>query len=189
VALLTDDIQCRVVSSKGVVASELAEERNANNCDTIEANTRWLVQNHYGVPSNCVAMAKEKKNFKMAQSGIFNVQEYGILPGQPPGTNTVNLQALVDNLLSGGADYTDGNGGTISFPSTGTYEFDGPINISASPAPLIFMGTGAGKMDAPLLRMTASQNFFVINNSSPNEPDRNIGGIIFQAYRSSTSQI
>lgn len=119
----------------------------------------------------------------MVQSGIFNVQEYGILPGQPPGANTTNLQDLVDALLSGGSDYTNGNGGTISFPSVGTYEFNGPITIGAGTASLspsiLFTGTGPGSLTVPILKMVHNPtNLFVVNNSSSKDYD--IGGILFQ---------
>lgn len=115
------------------------------------------------------------------EQGVFNVTDpaWGVLPSNPAGTNTTNLNILVSELLSSGGP-TFGNGGTIQFPSVGTYTFDGPINIDAGPATLIFEGTGSQTLTTPLLQMVdESLNLFVVNNH-PSTEDDNIGGIVFQ---------
>lgn len=115
----------------------------------------------------------------MSTTGIFNVQDYGIAPTTSASLNTSKLQTLVNDLLNGGSSWTNNNGGTISFPSTGVYKFDGPININAGSASLIFAGTSLQTLDTPLLQMTVnSDDLFVVNNSGM--ADENIGGIVFQ---------
>jgi hypothetical protein len=90
--------------------------------------------------------------------------------------NTTNLQKLVSTLLDSTGP-TGGNGGTIQFPSIGTYKFNGTITVgidlSSNPQPneIIFMGTAQGKITAPLLEQTASADLFLVNNNTGGSAD------------------
>src|ERR1700734_3005941 len=118
------------------------------------------------------------------QQGVFNVTDptWNILPGNTATVNTTNLQKLVSTLLDSTGP-TGGNGGTVQFPSVGTYRFNGTITVgidlSSNPqaAEIIFMGTGQGKITTPLLQQTTSADLFLVNNNTGGSAD--IGGGVF----------
>ena len=123
----------------------------------------------------------------MSVSGIFNVQIYNVLPTNSPSLNTANLQTLVSDLLTPGNPLTNGQGGTLQFPSSGTYQFNGTITIGpdsegppvTQPYSLLFMGTGAQSQPSPVLQMTENDvDLFLVDNNTGD--DNNIGGILFQ---------
>ncbi len=113
------------------------------------------------------------------------------------GTADHSIQCLLAYTFGGTLTTTgptNGIGGTLLFPSTGTYIFDGTLTIdlsnSQTAASLIFMGSGEGTLATPLLKKTTTAgDLFVINNGT--HPDANIGGIVFQdlqiAYDTSLS--
>lgn len=135
----------------------------------------------------------------MAQTGIFNVLDYGVSTDNSPGDNTTALQNLVTNLLSA-EGHTNGNGGTIQFPMVrgatgeGTYQFNNTITVgltspgpAVGPATIIFMGTCPGSYDEsasmwiPVLEMVQNPvPLFYVNNRNAMNPDDNIAGIVFQ---------
>jgi hypothetical protein len=125
-------------------------------------------------------------------SGIFNVTEGLPSPWNVPGLyadgthatdNTTNLNSMISWLLSSSGP-TNGQGGTLEFPSAGTYAFSGPITISKDqsgtkqPYAIILKGDGQGRINAPILKQTASADFFVVDNNTSGSED--IGGIAFQ---------
>ena len=128
-----------------------------------------------------------KDNSKMYESGIFNVLDYGMATGNSGTVNQGYLQALVDLLLNSDGP-TLGCGGTISFPSVGTFEIEGDIIIGGtlssppnSPFSLIFAGTGQQEITTPNLRQSMAGDTFVIKTNPSSGPgDENICGITFQ---------
>ncbi len=110
---------------------------------------------------------------------------WGVLPTNIASLNTSRLQTLVTALLSNDGP-TMGNGGTIQFPSVGTYKFSGTITISLDdasppdkqPYSIIFMGTGQGQQDVPILEQTGDFDLFVVDLNDGH--DRDIGGVVFQ---------
>jgi hypothetical protein len=130
--------------------------------------------------------------------GIFNVTDtsvmwpmgIGVLVPDGVADNTDNLNKMIANLLDPGG-ITNGNGGTLEFPSAGTanYLFSdtikiGPVGMHNYPANIILRGTGAQDRGNPILQMTDStKDFFVINNHSDSMDaphDDNIAGVVFQ---------
>lgn len=126
--------------------------------------------------------------------GLFNVTEGVdgsgkiVYAGQAALTNTENLQYMVSKLLSSDGP-TQGQGGTLQFPSAGVlpYAFAGTITIGPDDEPspvtqpwsIIFVGTGQGQINAPLLQQTVSEDLFVVENvTSVGSAD--IGGVVFQ---------
>jgi hypothetical protein len=125
-------------------------------------------------------------------SGVFNVTEGLPSPWNVPGLyadgthatdNTTNLNSLISWLLSSTGP-TLGQGGTLEFPSAGTYAFSGTITISkdqsgtTQPYAIILRGDGQGQINAPILQQTASSDFFVVDNNTGGSQD--IGGVVFQ---------
>lgn len=108
------------------------------------------------------------------QPGVFNVTDstWGLSTSNPPATNTSRLQTMVETLLDSTGP-TGGNGGTIEFPSVGTFSFSGnPIVIgvdlhsNTQPYAIIIQGDGQGSLSAPLLQKTDSGDFFQVNNNT-----------------------
>lgn len=130
-----------------------------------------------------------------AYQGLFNVTEgvdgsgKTVYAGQSATLNTEYLQYMVSKLLSSDGP-TQGQGGTLQFPSAGEYlpyEFNGTITIGpddesppvTQPWSIIFVGTGQGQIGAPLLQQTVSEDLFVVDNvTSVGSAD--IGGVVFQ---------
>ena len=120
--------------------------------------------------------------------GVFNVTDptlgSPILPTNPPATNTSLLQALIKTLLTSSGP-TNGNGGTIEFPSIGTFQFSGaPIVIgvdtsgTTQPYAIIIQGDGQGSQSVPLLQKTDGGDLFQVNNSTGS--DDHVGGVTFR---------
>jgi hypothetical protein len=122
------------------------------------------------------------------QQGVFNVTDptWNVLPSNSPSLNTTKLQNLVTKLLSADGP-TGGNGGTIQFPSVGTYQFSGAAIVIGpddqsmpvtQPYSIIFEGTGQGSLAAPILVKTDGGDFFQVNNNAGE--DSNVGGVTFR---------
>lgn len=123
-------------------------------------------------------------------NGVFNVTQgfSGIAGlyanGTNAGPNTTNLNMMVATLLDSSGP-TLGNGGTLEFPSAGTYAFNGPISIGkdlegvTQASTITLRGTGQGKIDAPILLQQGSSDLFVVNNVT-NVGSQDIGGVVFQ---------
>jgi hypothetical protein len=101
-----------------------------------------------------------------------------------PGTNRDLLQAMVSKLLDSSGP-THGNGGTIEFPSVGTFQFSGDpivigIDLSSTTQPysIIIQGDGQGSQSVPLLQKTDGGDLFQVNNSTGS--DDHVGGITFR---------
>ncbi|MBV9718903.1 MAG: hypothetical protein JOZ77_06265 [Candidatus Eremiobacteraeota bacterium] len=139
-------------------------------------------------------------------NGVFNVtepidaSEKIVYAGQDAGTNTDNLRYFISKLLSTDGP-TQGQGGTLQFPSNGTlpYQFSGTITIgpddesppAVQPWSIILVGTGQGQINIPLLQQTVNEDLFVVENvTSVGSAD--IGGVVFQdlmiGYSESTGQ-
>lgn len=134
-----------------------------------------------------------------AYYGVFNVTAppgalgtyVPLVPNSLPdaSNNTKALQAMVYALLDPmNSDFTNGQGGTLQFPSSqGPYYFAGgsisvgpgkPPSTSTYPASIIFMGTGQDSADKPLLIQTTDNDLFMVQNN----PGLNdcVGGTTFQ---------
>jgi hypothetical protein len=129
---------------------------------------------------------KKGKTTMALQPGVFNVTDptWNIKTGNPPGTNRDNLQAMVQSLLDTTGP-TGGNGGTIEFPSVGTFQFSGnPIVIgidksnNTQPFSIIIQGDGQGEEGKPLIQKTDDGDLFQVNNSISG--DDHVGGITFR---------
>jgi parallel beta-helix repeat protein len=137
--------------------------------------------------------------------GVFNVTEgmpaQGIdglyCDGTHAGDNVTNLNKMLAQLLTATGP-TLGQGGTLEFPSAGTYAFSGSILIGQDASghtrsyAIILQGDGQGSASSPLLQMTASSGgdlFQVSNNDGTNND--NMGGVTFRdlqiAYESASS--
>lgn len=123
-----------------------------------------------------------------AVPGVFNVTDptWNILVGNGASTNRINLQAMIVALLSSTGP-TGGNGGTIEFPSLGTYKFSGaPIVIGplggvppvTVPNAIIIQGDGQGSAAVPLLQKTDGGDLFQVNNTTT--ANANVGGVTFR---------
>lgn len=123
----------------------------------------------------------------MSQSGIFNVLDYGLTTTDSGSVNHDKLQDLVNNFLSSTGP-TSGFGGTISFPSVGTFKIKlgtkyptAEIDINkgdVSGASLIFAGTGQQTPSSPNISKEDAGDLFVVQNNPGH--DENVGGITFQ---------
>lgn len=122
-----------------------------------------------------------------SKPGVFDVTDttydLELDPKNAPSVNTDNLQGWV-NLLLTPSGPTGGNGGTLQFPSIGTFQFNGPIYVGkidsqgdAIPFEIIFMGTGQGQQDVPILEQTVNSGLFVVETNDG--ADRDIGGTVF----------
>ena len=120
----------------------------------------------------------------MNQTGIFNVLDNGMAVNNSGSVNGLALQNLI-NMLINPSGPTEGNGGTISFPSVGTFPIAGPIKVTIptgsgyNPAALRFIGTGQQTIDTVNLEVSNNMDLFVIDNNAEGN-DNNIGGIVFQ---------
>lgn len=120
--------------------------------------------------------------------GVFNVtQGFSGIPGlyadgTHPTDNTTYLNEMIAALLSSTGP-TLGQGGTLEFPSAGTYAFDGTITIgkdnsnTTQPYAIILRGDGQGAGSAPTLQQTVAGDLFQINNLTTS--DSNVGGVTF----------
>jgi|HubBroStandDraft_4_1064222.scaffolds.fasta_scaffold00014_73 hypothetical protein len=80
---------------------------------------------------------------------------------------------------------TGGNGGTIEFPSVGTFQFSGgPIVIgvdlstTTQPYAIIIQGDGQGSEGMPLIQKTDAGDLFQVSNTTTS--DQHVGGITFR---------
>lgn len=128
------------------------------------------------------------------QPGVFNVTDspWNLSPSNPPATNRASLQNMIKTLLDSGGP-TSGNGGTIEFPSVGTFQFSGdPITIGIDlsgdtvPNAIIIQGDGQGSEAAPLLQKTDGGTFFVVNNDTAAIITSEAS--LFVIFRSNTAQ-
>jgi hypothetical protein len=75
------------------------------------------------------------------QQGVFNVTDptygFAVLTSNLGPTNTQNLQSWISLLLDATNGPTKGQGGTLQFPSVGTYKFSGSVTVGQDPVPNI----------------------------------------------------
>jgi hypothetical protein len=130
---------------------------------------------------------KKKVKSKMSQSGIFNVLDNGLTTGDAGSNNHDALQNLVNSLLSSSGP-TTGHGGTILFPSVGTFNIKlgtqyptGEIDINKGDVPgaaIIFVGSGQQTPGTPNLNKVDAGDLFVVQNNPGH--DENAAGVTFQ---------
>jgi hypothetical protein len=92
---------------------------------------------------------------------------------------------MIQTLLDSGSGPTGGNGGTIEFPSVGTFQFSGPpivigtdLGGHTQPYAIIVQGDGQGSEAIPVLQKTDGGDLFQINNGISG--DDHVGGVTFR---------
>lgn len=122
------------------------------------------------------------------QPGVFNVTDptygFAVLTSNLGPTNTANLQSWISLLLDATNGPTKGQGGTLQFPSYGTYLFSGSVTVgqdphqNTQPYTIVFMGTGEGAQNASILQQQSATDMFIVDTNSGSDND--IGGTVFQ---------